>query len=218
MTHVLIVEDLPETADWLTGIVRAAFPDVQQLERAACQRAGLQVVSRQCFDLALIDLCLPDGSGIELLKLLRELQPACLCVVTTVLADDAHVVAALSAGAGGYLLKEQPRELIIRQLAQLADGVPALSPSIARRIMEHFQRTGPAVDTSCGLTTRERDVLALISRGLRNIDVAGQLQIAENTVAHHIKSIYRKLGISSRAEAAWHATRLGLAQRSGQAV
>lgn len=212
MTRILIVEDLPETGRWLADIARAAFARAAQVELAGSMRAGLQAASQHCFDVALIDLGLPDGSGIEVLKRLRQLHPSCLCVVTTVMADDAHIVAALSANANGYLLKEQPREIIIRQLSQLADGIPALSPSIARRIMQHFQLTGPAPDAQDDLTTREREVLTLISRGLRNAEVAEQLQIAENTVAHHIKSIYRKLGISSRAEAAWHATRLGLAQ------
>lgn len=76
--------------------------------------------------------------------------------------------------------------------------------------MEHFQRTGPAAAGDDDLSEREKQALALISRSLRNIDVATQLGIAESTVASHIKSIYRKLGISSRAEAAWHATRMGL--------
>lgn len=84
--------------------------------------------------------------------------------------------------------------------------------------MEHFRLTGPAADARDDLTVREREVLMLISRGLRNADVAEQLGIAENTVAHHIKAIYRKLGISSRAEAAWHATRMGLAQGNSQKV
>src|SRR5690606_14126580 len=85
-----------------------------------------------------------------------------------------------------------------------------LSPAIARRIMEHFQLTGPAVTSEEGLTEREKEVLALISRGMRNVDVADQLALSGNTVATHIKSIYRKLGISSRAEASWYATMLGL--------
>lgn len=212
MTRILIVEDLPETGLWLDGIARAAFPPPHEIVQAGSMRRGVQAAMQQAFDVALIDLGLPDGSGIEVLRELRRLHPQTLCVVTTVMADDAHIVAALSADANGYLLKEQPREIIIRQLSQLADGIPALSPSIARRIMEHFQRTGPVIDEQDDLTAREKEVLTLTGRGLRNADVAEQLQIAENTVAHHIKSIYRKLGISTRAEAAWHAARMGLAQ------
>src|SRR5690606_3761419 len=107
-------------------------------------RAGIAAAARTAYDLALIDLGLPDGSGLEVLRRLRLLPSPPLCVVTTVMADDSHIVAALSAGADGYLLKEQEPELITRQLSQLAEGAPVLSPAIARRIIEHFRLTGPA--------------------------------------------------------------------------
>jgi len=211
MTDILIVEDIAETRAWLAGLAREAFPEPHRIELAGTLRAALAAGRRENYDVALIDLGLPDGSGIEVLRALRQRNPDMLCVVTTGLGDDAYIVAALSAGANGYLLKEQPPELLIRQLSQLAQGVPALSPPIAIRIMEHFRRTGPAVGPDSDLTVREKDVLALISRGLRNVDVAGQLLMAESTVASHIRSIYRKLGISSRAEASWHAAQMGLA-------
>ena len=209
MKHVLIVEDVSETRAWLEEIVRAAFPECRVME-AATKAAGLQAAETETFDLVLIDLGLPDGSGLDVLRRLRELRPETLCVITTVIGDDSHIVSALSAGAQGYLLKEQPADLLSRQLSQLADGVPALSPAIARRIMTHFRLTGPASDSDAALTEREKETLALIARGYRNIDAAKTLGIAESTVASHIRAIYRKLGISTRAEAAWHASRLGL--------
>ncbi len=209
MDHVLIVEDVSETRRWLAEIVLTAFPN-SMMHEAATVAGGLAEAAGRAFDLALIDLGLPDGSGLEVLRHLREASPGTTCVITTVVGDDAHIIAALSAGAQGYLLKEQPAELLSRQLTQLAEGVPALSPSIARRIMEHFQMTGPAADCDGELSEREKQTLALIARGYRNSDAAESLGIAESTVASHIKAIYRKLGISSRAEASWHATRLGL--------
>ncbi|WP_323019129.1 response regulator transcription factor [Pararhodobacter sp.] len=208
MTRVLIVEDLSETRRWLAEIVTTAFPGCE-IHEAASMRAGIGQVAARDFDVALIDLGLPDGSGLDVLRNLRLLRPQTICVVTTVMGDDASIVGALSAGAQGYLLKEQPQDLLTRQLRQTAEGIPALSPSVARRIMEHFRRTGPAAPDD-DLTAREREVLGLIGRGLRNGEVAAQLSIAETTVAGYIKSIYRKLGISSRAEASWHAARLGL--------
>lgn len=210
MKQILIVEDLSETRRWLTEIARAAFPGCQTHE-AASMRAGIAQASSRNYDLALIDLGLPDGSGLEVLRNLRLLAPGTVCVVTTVMGDDASIVGALSAGAQGYLLKEQPQELLVRQLTQMAVGIPALSPSVARRIMEHFRRTAPVAPED-DLTAREREVLGLIGRGLRNGEVADALNLSENTVAGYIKDIYRKLGISSRAEASWHATRLGLGE------
>ena len=209
MERVLIVEDVAETRRWLEEIVRVAFPDCH-IHGAASVGDALADVQGGDFDLALIDLGLPDGSGLQVLRWLRENRPGTICVITTVVGDDAHIVAALSAGAQGYLLKEQPAELLSRQLTQLAEGVPALSPSIARMIIEHFRMTGPAACFDGDLSEREKQTLALIARGFRNSDAAETLGIAESTVASHIKAIYRKLGISSRAEASWHATRLGL--------
>lgn len=127
------------------------------------------------------------------------------------LGDDVHIVAALSAGAQGYLLKEQARPLLVRHLQQAREGIPALSPSVARRIMDHFQKTGPTQEADMLLTGREQEVLALISRGLRNAEVARALGLQDSTIASYIKTIYRKLNISSRAEATLCATRLGLA-------
>ena len=209
MNHCLIIEDIAETRGWLAGIVTDAFPGCRVSE-AASLRTALETLGAGTFDLVLVDLGLPDGSGMDALRRLQRTAPRAVCVVVTVMGDDAHLVAALSAGARGYLLKEQPAELLSRQLRQLAEGVPALSPAIAKRIMEHFQRTGPTDPEDSTLSKRERQTLALVSHGLRNAEVAGQLGVAESTVASHIKSIYRKLGISSRAEAAWHATRMGL--------
>lgn len=208
MNRVLIVEDVTETRRWLAEIVREAFADCNIVE-AANMRAGIAAAAGGDFDLALIDLGLPDGSGLEVLRNLRLVRPETVCVVTTVIGDDTHIVAALAAGAQGYLLKEQPPEVLSRQLKQTAQGIPALSPSIARRIMEHFRFTGPAAPED-DLTAREKEVLALIGRGMRNVEVAQALDLADSTVASYIKAIYRKLGISSRAEAAWHASRMGL--------
>jgi len=214
MKNILIVEDIAETRAWLAEIAGKAFPDCRIIS-AADVRRGVTAATSQDVDLALIDLGLPDGSGLDVLRTLKMNRPQTLCVITTVMGDDAHIVAALSVGAQGYLLKDQPPEIICRQLTQLAEGVPALSPSIAQRIMEHFRLTGPAAKPEGKLTARERDVLALIGRGFRNSDVARSLDLAESTVASHIKAIYRKLGLSSRAEASWHASQLGLLAGGG---
>jgi len=209
MQRVLIVEDISEARVWLQEIARAAFPDCV-VEEAETRRRGLELCAGQRYDVALIDLGLPDGSGLDVVRGLRLANPATICVVTTVMGDDACIVTALSAGAHGYLLKDQPKELIIRQLSQVSEGIPALSPPVARRIMNHFRMTGPCETAEPNLTPREMEVLGLIARGLRISDAACALGVAEATVATHIKAIYRKLDINSRAEAALHASRMGL--------
>jgi DNA-binding NarL/FixJ family response regulator len=212
---ILIVEDIVETRQWLVDLAREAFVDCMVAE-AGTVREGMDACALRSYDVAMIDLRLPDGSGLGVVRKLHAEQPAAVCVVTTVMGDDANIVTALSAGAQGYLLKDQPRDLLIRQLAQVAEGVPALSPPVARRIMEHFKFTGPCEESDGKLTPRELEVLGLIARGLRIVDAALALGVAEGTVASHIKAIYRKLDISSRAEAALHATRLGLLKGSSR--
>lgn len=208
MSHLLIVEDIAETRSWLCEISREAFPGCTIHEEGSV-RGAIAAVQTGPVDIALLDLGLPDGSGLDVLRRIKQERPDTVCIVTTVMGDDAWIVGALSAGANGYLLKDQPQDVLVRQLRQIADGVPALSPAVARRIMDHFRLTGPAAPDD-DLTARERDVLALIGRGMRNGEVARALELSENTVASYIKGIYRKLGISSRAEASWHATRMGL--------
>ena len=206
---LLIVEDVPEALAWLADLAQKAFPDVRVGKARSVREAACRIEEDQ-WDMALVDLGLPDGSGLDIIRRLKMVSPDTICIVSTVLGDDAHVVAALSAGAQGYILKGQPAAVVHRQLLQLRHGIPALSPAIARRIMEHFQRTGPVDGESQALTARETDVLSMVSKGFRNAEVAQALGLAESTIATHVKSIYRKLGISSRAEAALHAARMGL--------
>lgn len=210
MKNILVLEDIKETRDWLVGLVVNAFSESRTIAAERVSEITEELLRENLFDLALLDLGLPDGSGLETLRKIRSVSPQTVCVVVTAHGDDSLVVAALSAGAEGYLLKDQPPGQILVQLRDLSHGLPAMSPSIARRLANHFSLTGPSADDLRRLTARETEILSLISRGHRNADVSSILGIAQNTVAVHIKSIYRKLAISSRSEAAWHATRLGL--------
>lgn len=208
MKNILILEDIAETRDWLRTVALDAFPDAH-CETAACLRDGAGLVQRHVFDLCIIDLNLPDGKGLDLLPDIRSVSAHAICVVATVSGDDASIVSALAAGADGYLLKEEVAEVLAAQLRQISLGIPALSPVVAQRLIQHFRNTGPT-QSDANLTRREAEVLSLIGRGMRNFEVASELDISVTTVAGHIKSIYRKLGISSRAEAAWHAKQMGL--------
>ena len=207
--RVLILEDIRQSREFLAAIV-ARILNTSEIIKEATLRGAEHACGRYSFDLALVDLSLPDGDGTTLLRKLTAEQPDCICVVTTVMATDSTIVGALAAGAQGYLLKSDPEPLLEHHLRLLMDGVPPLSPQIARRIMQHFQLTGPTREPTSNLTKRETEVLRLIARGLRVAEVAEALGLAESTVITHIKAVYRKLEISNRAEAALHATRLGL--------
>jgi DNA-binding NarL/FixJ family response regulator len=209
MKKVLIIEDAPHTRNWLHEVVSDAFPDAA-VSDADTVKMALNALQKESYCLALVDLGLPDGSGLEVLRWLQRNHPQSLSVVLTVMNEDEMLLAAFSAGAQGYLLKEQSRSEVKSQLLGLRDGAPILSPTIAKRLVEHFRQTGPARAEDSGVTMREKEILALIGRGYRNKDVAEALRVSENTVASHVKSIYGKLNISSRAEASWYATKFGL--------
>ncbi|MBW8310992.1 MAG: response regulator transcription factor, partial [Rhizobium sp.] len=163
-------------------------------------------------DLGVVDRGLPDGSGVDLIRELAQRHPACTRVVTTLFGDDAHVFPALRAGAHGYLLKDQPADRLGAALDGIRRGEPPLSPAIAQRLLRAFGAAPEPVPPSGGepLTAREREVLVLVSKGCRLPELADRLQISRHTVSDHLKNIYRKLDINSRAEAALEAVRLGL--------
>jgi DNA-binding NarL/FixJ family response regulator len=207
MIRVLIVEDQAETRAWLQATVSHALA-TEAIETAATWRDGLYAAKGRPFDIALIDVGLPDGDGVDLVARVKALQPDLTAIVATVMGDDATVVRALAAGADGYLLKDTPEDLFSAQLAQTARGLPALSPSVARRIMEHYRLSAAPFDDAAALTPRERDVLRLIGEGRRNAEVARALGLTDSTVASYVKAIYAKLGISNRAEAALKARQI----------
>lgn len=216
MNDALVVEDLPEIRDWLADVARDAFPSLR-VERAARRNEGMEWVRRRQFDLALIDLGLPDGSGLDVVAALHACQPQAVAVVVTIYDDDEHLFPALQAGAFGYLLKEQPREALVAQLLRITQGEPPLSPPIARRVLSYFAqaasgRAGPAVtsEPQVRLTERETEVLQRVAKGYTLPEIAQQLGLSRHTIGDHIKQIYRKLDVSSRAEATLEAARRGL--------
>ncbi|HMN77937.1 MAG TPA: response regulator transcription factor [Burkholderiaceae bacterium] len=190
------------------------------------------------FKLVLVDLELPDGNGMELLQLLAH-YPATK-IVTTLYSDDDHLFPALQCGADGYLLKEDRFEVLVEELQKIVRGQPPLSPAIARRLLTHFRHGQAAPVAAAGrtsnppappsgfqssrpmplgrgapldherLTPRESEVLTYLSKGFTIKEIANLMGIKWFTVNDHIKSIYKKLNVSSRAEAAVLASKQGL--------
>jgi DNA-binding NarL/FixJ family response regulator len=212
MRSILLLEDLAEVRAWLSDLLARLFPQAQVV---ACVRReqALQCIGRQRFDLALVDLGLPDGSGLAVAQALHEAHAHTQTVVLSIYDDDEHLFSALQAGAFGYILKDQTRSQIEEQLQRIRSGEPPLSPAIARRVISHFKQAAqPAMICvpPVKLTEREGDVLLRVAKGFTLPEIARQLGLSRYTVADHLKQIYRKLSISSRAEAALEAQRLGL--------
>ena len=236
---VLILEDNPVARSFLCRVVRESFSDTILITEAgdletARRHVGLLTEGQAPLDpfkLVLVDLELPDGNGMELLQLLAH-YPATK-IVTTLYSDDDHLFPALQCGADGYLLKEDRFEVLVEELQKIVRGQPPLSPAIARRLLTHF-RHGSATDapnapfTTSGmpgtsrpipiekpldherLTPRETEVLTYLSKGFTIKEIANLMGIKWFTVNDHIKSIYKKLNVSSRAEAAVLASKQGL--------
>lgn len=159
------------------------------------------------FDVGLIDLGLPDGDGTEAIRRLRTLQPAATLVAFTVHEDAPRVLAALRAGARGYLLKRTPPQRLLAAIEEAAAGGAPMTGVVARLVLDELA-AGPAPGRP--LTAREQDVLRLIARGLTYAEAATSLGIALGTLQGYVKIIYEKLDVGSKAEAAAHAVKLGL--------
>lgn len=207
MKRALVVEDLPTTRAWLGDILVLAFPDVHVTAADSLARAR-DACAHAEFDLVLVDLHLPDGSGVDLIREISERTPSTDCVVATIYDDDAHLFPALQAGARGYLLKENEKQQLVAALKGIVAGTPPLSPKIARRVLAHFH--APRSEDGPKLTPREIEVLTLAAKGLRVKEIAEHTGMSPHTAADHLKAIYRKLNVSSRAEAALEASRRGL--------
>ncbi len=206
----LVVEDQPAALDWLSDAMRLAFPGIT-VRRAKTRKEGLAAVESCTPQVAVVDLGLPDGSGLDVIAELNRLDAEATSIVSTVFADEAHIFAALRAGATGYVLKDEPKDDLVQLLHGIVEGRPPLSASIARQLLKHFHDPVPEdVEVDIKLTEREREVLTLLAKGFTVGKVAEFLDIKPNTAAGYVKVIYKKLNISSRAEATLEAARRGL--------
>jgi DNA-binding NarL/FixJ family response regulator len=207
----LLIEDQPTTRDWMLGVLAAAFPDLQ-VETVATLKAAHAWLDRHgaALWLAIVDIGLPDGSGIDIIRRLQRDLPATLPVVATIYDDDAHLFEAIAAGARGYILKDEEADLLVNYLRRIERGEPPLSPSIAHRMLSHF-RAPAVVEDDAGLSPRETEVLTLLARGMTVSEAAARLGLQPQTVASYVKVIYQKLCVTSRAEATREAVRRGLA-------
>ncbi len=215
--QALVVEDIAATRAWLSNLVHAVFPaiGVYNAPDLASARAWIAGPMRVAGALYLIDLGLPDGSGVDLIREIAKLDPTARLVVTTVYDDDAHLLHAMAAGAHSYLLKDRSPEEFAGLLQLVGRDEVALSPPMARRLLDHFRDhaafvtagSQSAPDEPASLTPREEEVLRLIGRGLTLAEAGRVMAISPQTVATHVKAVYRKLGITSRAEAALEAAR-----------
>ena len=219
-TRVLIVEDEPEFLRRFADAV-IAEPDLHLVGAVASGTAGRALLDAEAVDVLLIDLGLPDMDGTDLIRHAVQRHPGCDCLVVTMFADDAHVMASLEAGATGYLLKDARNDRIVAAVHEVQAGGSPISPSIARRVLARFRGPAvtapadavpvvPAAAAASPLSQRETEILQYIAKGFSFETVGEVLGISPHTVVTHVKKIYRKLAVHSRGEAVYEASQMGL--------
>ena len=159
-------------------------------------------------DVVLMDLRMPNVDGIEAIRQIKARYPAVEIVILTTYDDDEYIVRGLRAGARGYLLKDTGRQALFEVIRAAARGESLLSPAVVQKVVAHLAE--PESVGVEGLSEREREVLALLTQGLANKEIATRLYITERTVKAHVSSIFNRLGVNSRTEAVAVALRSGL--------
>ena len=218
MHRVLIVED-----DSAFRVRYAAMlandASFEVVASVATGGEGLAMLDLRKPDILLVDLGLPDVSGIEVIRHASQTLPKCECMVVTVFGDEEHVLASIEAGAAGYLLKDASEESFLSGIRELMNGGSPISPIIARRLLKRFHAEAPAANatataidetSSVALSDREREILLLASKGFNYPEMGKLMSISPHTVTSHVKKIYRKLAVHSRGEAVFEANRMGL--------
>jgi DNA-binding NarL/FixJ family response regulator len=193
--RVLIVDDHPVVRDGLRGVLDGE-PDMEVVGEAGNGAEALARVAAQPVDVVLMDLRMPTMGGVEAIGELRRTAPSVRVLVLTTFDTDRDVLPAIEAGATGYLLKDTPRDELLRAVRAAHRGEAVLSPAVAGRLMGQVRT--PAEDTLSG---REVEVLRLVAAGSTNRETAQKLFISEATVKTHLLHIYAKLGVRDRASA-----------------
>ena len=204
-----IVEDEPNAREGVSLLIDGA-PGFRVVGRYASMEeaeAGVPVTKP---DVLLVDLGLPGRSGIDGISAFRESMPSLQLLVLTVFADPDHVFRALCAGAHGYLLKDTPPDRLLDAIRDVHVGGSPMSPAIARRVLETFRATPPPAVEAPALSGREREVLGFLAEGYSYHAAGEQLGISIDTIRAHVRNIYEKLHVHTRAEAVLKAMRSGL--------
>lgn len=208
-TQVVIVEDDEGLRDGLAALI-GGFPGFACAGAYGTMEEALREIKRLTPQVIMLDLGLPGMSGIEGIREIRKRHPTALPVVLTVHDDDVRVFEALCAGAAGYLLKTTPPARLLQSLQEVIAGGSPMSPEIARRTISLFRQLRPAPPDDHNLTPHESRLLQFLSEGYSYRTAAKRLGVSVSTVAFHMRNIYRKLEVHSKAEAVAKAIRQGV--------
>jgi len=212
---VFLLDDHEVVRSGLRGLLETSG-DIRVVGEAGTVAEALARIPPTKPNVAVLDVRLPDGSGIEVCREIRSRWPEIACVMLTSYADDDALLAAIMAGAAGYLLKRVGNTDLVDAVRRVGEGESLLNPSLALRVLERL-RTGPHEDQRlASLTPQERRILELITEGRTNRQIADTMILAEKTVKNYISNLLAKLGVERRTQAATFAARLE--ERSAQAA
>lgn len=209
MRKVLIVEDDAAFRSRFAEIIKSD-PEFVVLAAVGSAAEGIAAIDRAPPEVLLVDLGLPDRSGIDVIRHAAKVAPHCESMVVTVFGDEAHVLASIEAGATGYLLKDASADQFLASIRELVSGGSPISPVIARGLLRRFMPNPVVPNNESNLSEREREILKLVAKGFNFGEIGGILGISPHTVTSHIKKIYRKMAVHSRGEAVYEAQRMGL--------
>jgi DNA-binding NarL/FixJ family response regulator len=212
--RVLLVDDDPHIRQ---VIAQELLSDLRTdlVGQGGSVREGTRMVATHDFDVLLVDLNLRDGSGFDLIETMKLARPSAEAVVISVMEDEEHAMHAFELGATGYLVKNSWFGNFAQAVLQVANGGASITPSLARRLLRRLRPLSPILAWSGAglkdkLSRREREVLKMIAAGYTSVEIGQRLRISHQTVNAHIKNIYRKLQVHSRAEASSVAAQSGI--------
>jgi len=216
--RVFLLDDHEIVRDGIRGLlVAAGVTVVGEAGTAADALARIPVTHP---DVAVLDVRLPDGTGIEVCREIRTRQPEVACIMLTSYADDEAHLAAVMAGAAAYVLKQIRGQDLVEAISAVAEGRSLIDPAITARLMDQLRGNVAEAAGLGQLTPRERQILELISAGKTNREIGAELYLAEKTVKNYVSNLLAKLGMAHRSEAAAYAARLEerRAQRSSRGL
>lgn len=202
---VLIADDHPVVRQGLTAFL-ALQPDIDLVGEAVDGADAVEKALALVPDVVLMDLAMPRIDGIEAIRRIRAHTPATKIIVLTSFSDEARLLAAVKAGAAGYLLKDTDPSDIVKGIRLVSSGDALISPAAAATLMQEIAEGSPR-DVVDGLTEREVEVLRLIAGGLSNREIADELVLSEKTVKTHVSNILAKLHLTDRTQAALYAVK-----------